>query len=79
MRFSSSVSKQKEYFRQERAGTGKNKRKFKIQIISQQFSGRHTDIHSCTYNYDYNVGDNIHYVWIIEIKGFGSKHSNATH
>ena len=46
----------------------KTKETFKIQIISQQFSGRHTSIHSCTCNHDYNIGDNIHYVWTIKIK-----------
>ena len=79
MRFGSSVPKQKEYFRQERKGIRQNKRNFKIQIISQQFSGRHTSIHSYTCNHDYNIGDNIHYVWIIKIKSFGSKHSNVMH
>ena len=78
MRFGSSVPKLKEYFRQKRTGTRKNKRHLKIQIISQQFSGRHTSIHSCICNHDYNVGDNIHYVWTIKIKSFGSKHSDAT-
>ena len=40
----------------------KNQRSFKIQILSQQFSGRHTSIHSCTCNHNYNIGDNIHYI-----------------
>ena len=79
MRFGSSVSKQKEYFRQERTRSRKNKRNFRIQIISQQFSGRHTSIQSFTCNHDYNIGDNIHYVQTIKIKSFGSKHSDATH
>ena len=79
MRFCSSIPKQKEYFRQERTGIRKPKRNFKIQIISQQFSGRHTSIHSCTCNHDYNAGDNIYYVQTIKIKSFGSKHSNAMH
>ena len=57
----------------------KNKRNFKIQIISQQVSGRHIAIHSCTCNYDYNIGDNIHYVHTIKIKSFGSKHSYPMH
>ena len=34
-------------------------RKFKIQIISKQFSGRYTYIHSCAYNSNYNTGYNI--------------------
>ena len=68
MRFGNSVPKQKEYFRQERTGIRKNKRNFRIQIISQQFSSRHTSIHSCTFNHDYNIGDNIHYAWTIKIK-----------
>ena len=79
MRFGSSIPKQKEYFRQERTRIRKNKRNMKIQIISQQFSGKHTSIHSCTCNHDYNIGDNIHYVLTIKIKSFGSKHSNAMH
>ena len=79
MRFGSSVPKQKEYFRQERTGIRKNRRNFKIQIISQQFSGRHTSIHSCICNHDYNIGNNIHYVQTIKIQSFGSKHSDATH
>ena len=37
----------------------KPRRNFKIQVISKQFSGRHTPIHSCTYNPDYNTGDNM--------------------
>ena len=79
MKFGSSIPKQKEYFRQERIGIRKNKRNFKIQIISQQFSGRHTSIHSCTCNHDYNIGDNILYVQTIEMKSFGNKHSNVMH
>ena len=56
----------------------KNKRNLKIQIISQQFSGRHTSIHSCTFNHDYNIGDNIH-VRTIKIKSFGIKHHDTMH
>ena len=40
-------------------------KKFKIQNISKQFSSRHTYIHSCTYNSDYNTGYNICDVWTI--------------
>ena len=47
-RFGCSVPKQKEYFRQERTGIRKPKRNFKIQIISKQFSGRHTSIQNST-------------------------------
>ena len=57
---------------QKKAETKEN---FKIQITSQQF----TAIHCCTYNYNYNIGDNKHYVWTIKIKSFSNKHSNATH
>ena len=77
MRFGNSIPKQKENLRQERTRFGKPRRKFKIQIISKQFSGRHTYIHSCTYNSDYNIGDNICHVWTIKIKSFSNKHSNA--
>ena len=77
MRVGCSVPKQKEYFRQERTGIRNSKRNFKIQIISKQFSDRHTSIHSSTCNHDYNTGDNTYPVWTIKIKSFSNKCSNA--
>ena len=77
MRFGTSVPKQKENFRQKGTGIRKIRGNFKIQIISKQFSDRHTSIHSSTHNPDYNTGDNIYHVWTIKIKSFSNKHSDA--
>ena len=77
MRFGSSVPKQKEHFRHKGTGIRKTRRNFKIQVISKQFSGRHTSIHSSTCNPYHNAGNNICHVWTIKIKSF-SKGVEAT-
>ena len=58
-------TKIKKYSKQERTRIRQPRRKFKIQIIPKQFSSRHTYIHSCTYNSDYNTGYNICNIWTV--------------
>ena len=37
----------------------------KFKSFLKQFSGRHTYIHSCSYNSDYNTSDNICNIWTV--------------